>query len=260
MTLELARVSYRYPGYARVVLHDVDLRVERGEIVGLVGGTDAGKSTLCLVASGLAPASVGGELTGELRIDGRPAAGRRTWELASDVGLVFQDPGNQRSGATATVLEEVALGPVNLGLEPVETLARTREALDTLGIAGLALRSPGQLSGGEAQLVAIASVLAMRPAHLVLDEPTAQLDAESAGRVADALARLVGSGVSVLIAEQDTDLLGRLCDRVVVIDAGRIVRDGAAAEVLAWAGLSALGVRSLPEVRFELPVLADARR
>jgi len=260
MTLELAKVSYRYPGYARVVLHDIDLRIGRGEIVGLVGGTDAGKSTLCLVASGLAPASVGGQLTGELRIDGRPAAGLRTWELASAVGLVFQDPGNQRSGATATVLEEVALGPVNLGLDVAETLERTREALAALGIADLALRDPGQLSGGEAQLVAIASVLAMRPANLILDEPTAQLDAGGAARVRDALAHLVGSGESVLIAEQDTDLLGDLCDRVVVIDAGRIVRDRPAADVLAWPGLLALGVRPPTLVRLSLPALADAGR
>lgn len=259
MTLELAKVSYRYPGYARVVLHDVDLRVEGGEIVGLVGGTDAGKSTLCLVASGLAPASVGGELTGELRIDGQPAALLRTWELASLVGLVFQDPANQQSGAAATVLEEVALGPVNLGLAPAETLDRTREALDALGIAALALRNAGRLSGGEAQLVAIASVLAMRPAHLVLDEPTAQLDAEGAGRVADALARLVGRGVSVLIAAQDTALLGRLCDRVVAIDQGRIVHDGPTAEVLKWSGLSALGVQP-PGIEFALPAVADVHR
>ena len=242
MTLELAGVSYRYPGYARLALREIDLRIGSGEIVGVVGPNEAGKSTLCLVASGLAPASIGGELRGELRIDGRPAAGLPTYELAALVGLVFQDPRNQLSGTTATVFEEVALGPVNLGLEVAETLERTHAALDAMGISGLALRDPQQLSGGEAQLVAIASILALRPSHLGLDEPTAQLDAGGTALVADALARLAGGGTALLIAEHDADLLSRLCSRVIVLDGGRVVRDGPAGEVLDWPELPGLGV------------------
>jgi energy-coupling factor transport system ATP-binding protein len=252
--LELQAVTYRYPGYAKEVLRDVDVRIENGEIVGLVGPNEAGKSTLCLVASGLAPASIGGTLRGEVRIDGEPAAGRRTHELATLVGLVFQNPNTQRSGTTATVFEEVAMGPVNLGMEVAESLARTREALAALRIEDLAMRNPQRLSGGQAQLVAIASILAMRPRHLVLDEPTAQLDPEGTRLVGEAFARLAARGTALLIAEHKTDLLDGLCDRVVVMDAGRVVRAGPAAEVLAMPELAGLGVEPPSRVRLERAV------
>src|SRR4051812_37870943 len=211
--LELDTVTYRYPGYARLVLSDVSLQIGSGEIVGLVGRNESGKSTLCLVASGLAPVSVGGVLSGTVRIDGQAATELRPFELANRVGLVFQNPNTQRSGVTATVFEEVALGPVNLGIPIAETVERTRWAMATLRIEHLRDRDPAQLSGGQAQLVAIASILAMRPPHLVLDEPTAQLDPEGTRLVGAALEALAATGAALLIAEHKTDLLDRLCSR-----------------------------------------------
>src|SRR5829696_6322833 len=122
-------VSYRYAGYAKVVLHDIDLTLADGEIVGLVGANDAGKSTLCLVASGLAPGSVGGALTsGAVRVDDRPMADSPLHELATLVGIAFQNPATQLSGVTGSVFEEIALGPMNLGLERRETVERVNEA------------------------------------------------------------------------------------------------------------------------------------
>src|SRR3954453_6915165 len=105
--LQLTGVTYRYAGYAKPVLHDIDLRLDDGEIVGLVGPNDAGKSTLCLVASGLAPASIGGEISGIVAIDGKPVAGLRTHELAERVVVAFQNPNTQRSGIAGTVFEEI---------------------------------------------------------------------------------------------------------------------------------------------------------
>src|SRR5262245_64545164 len=105
--LELRGVSYRYPGYARLVLAEIELTLHDGEIVGLVGPNEAGKSTLCLVAAGLAPASIRGSLTGTLTIDGEPMAGRRTHELATRVVVGFQNPNTQRSGIAATGFAEV---------------------------------------------------------------------------------------------------------------------------------------------------------
>jgi energy-coupling factor transporter ATP-binding protein EcfA2 len=242
MTLELRGVSYRYPGYARLVLAGIDLTLRDGEIVGLVGPNEAGKSTLCLVASGLAPASVGGVLEGEVRLDDEPIAGKKPHELAGRIGTVFQNPNTQRSGVTATVFEEVALGPVNLGLSIAETVARTRRALATLSIGHLADRNPQRLSGGQAQLVAIATILAMGPGHLVLDEPTAQLDPEGTRLVGNALRALAGTGAGLLIAEHKTALLDAICDRVVALDGGRIALDGPAPEVLADPMLEAIGV------------------
>jgi energy-coupling factor transporter ATP-binding protein EcfA2 len=255
--LQLSGVSYRYAGYANEVLHDVDLRIDDGEIVGLVGANEAGKSTLCLVASGLAPASIGGSLRGELTIDGVPAAGMATYELAERVVVGFQNPNTQRSGIAATVFEEIALGPMNLGLPVEETVARTREAIATLGLESLVLRNPPWLSGGQSQLVAIASLLAMRPRHIILDEPTAQLDPAGTRLVGEALRVLARAGTSLLIAEHKTDLLDELCTRIVAIDGGRIVRDGPTREVLDDPALADLGIE--PPARARLTRALEAR-
>jgi ABC-type nitrate/sulfonate/bicarbonate transport system ATPase subunit len=143
--LELHAVGYRYPGYATPVLRDVDLTLADGEIVGVVGANESGKSTLCLVASGLAPGSIGGALTGRLLIDGVWMAGRPLHEFSTQVGIGFQNPATQLSGVAGSVFEEVALGPMNLGLTARETVARTRAAMATLGIDDLAEREPRRL-------------------------------------------------------------------------------------------------------------------
>jgi energy-coupling factor transporter ATP-binding protein EcfA2 len=247
--LELRGVTYRYAGYARPVLRDVDLALRDGEIVGLVGATDSGKSTICLVASGLAPLSIGGELRGDVVIDGEPTADLAVHDLAQRVVIGFQNPETQRSGVAATVFEEVALGPMNLGLPVAETLARARRALATLRIEHLADRDPARLSGGQGQLVAIAGLLAMGPRHVILDEPTAQLDPEGSHLVAAALRDLAGIGTALLVVEQRTDLLDGLCDRVAVVDGGRIVLDGPTAAVLADPRLEGWGVEPPSRVR-----------
>jgi energy-coupling factor transport system ATP-binding protein len=250
--LQLTGVTYRYAGYARPVLHDVDLRLDDGEIVGLVGPNEAGKSTLCLVASGLAPASIGGDLQGTLTLDGIPAAGLKTHELAERVVVGFQNPNTQRSGIAATVFEEIALGPMNLGLAVAETVGRTHEAIARLRLEHLVTRDPQRLSGGQAQLVAIASLLAMRPRHIILDEPTAQLDPAGTRLVGEALRSLAETGTSLLIAEHKTDLLDGLCSRVVAIDGGRIVLDGPTATIFEDPRLAELGVEPPARVRLGL--------
>jgi energy-coupling factor transporter ATP-binding protein EcfA2 len=221
--LQLSAVSYRYPGYRRPAIEDVTLSLSVGEIVGLVGPNEAGKSTLCLVAAGLAPASIGGELTGDVIVDGVITRDRRPHELTGRIGIVFSNPASQLSGITGTVFEEVAFGPVNLGLPVAETVARTRAALATVGIEDLVARRPDRLSGGQTQLVAIASMLAMRPRYLVLDEPVAELDPEGRALVAMALRSLAASGTALLIAEHDLDLLASVGARIVAIDGGRLV-------------------------------------
>jgi len=250
--LELTGATYRYAGYARPVLQEVDLRLDDGEIVGLVGPNEAGKSTLCLVASGLAPASIGGDLQGTLTLDGTLAAGLKTHELAERVVVGFQNPNTQRSGIAATVFEEIALGPMNLGLPVTETVGRTHEAIARLGLEHLVTRDPQRLSGGQAQLVAIASLLAMRPRHIILDEPTAQLDPAGTRLVGEALRSLAETGTSLLIAEHKTDLLDRLCSRIVAIDGGRIVLDGPTATIFDAPRLAELGVEAPARVRLGL--------
>jgi energy-coupling factor transport system ATP-binding protein len=256
VTLELQLTSYRYPGYARAVLRDIALSIADGESVGLVGPNEAGKSTLCLVASGLAPASVGGELKGTLKIDGEPMAGRKTYELAEHVVVGFQNPNTQRSGIASTVFEEVALGPMNLGLPVSETLDRTWTALALLRLEPIAMRNPSRLSGGQAQLVAIASLLAMRPGHVILDEPTAQLDPAGTRLVGQALRQLADAGTSLLIAEHKTELLDGLCRRTIVLTGGQVMLDGPTPQVLSDPMLGELGVQPPARVRLDRALAA----
>ena len=256
--LELRGVGYRYAGYARPVLQDVDLTMRDGEIIGVVGTNESGKSTLCLVVSGLAPGSIGGALTGGgLWIDGQAMADQPLHEFATRVGIGFQNPATQLSGVTGSVFEEVALGPMNLGLPRRDTVERTKAALSRLGIEHLAEREPRRLSGGQGQLVVIASLLAMRPAHLVLDEPTAQLDPEGTRLVGAALRELASAGTSLLVAEHKTDLLDGLCQRIVALEGGRIALDGPTDSVLADPRLLDLGVD--PPSRVRLAAALSAR-
>ena len=235
--LSLRSVGYRYPGYSRWALHDVDLEIADGEVVGIVGANGAGKSTLCLVASGLAPASIGGKLAGEVVVDdGRPAG-------PSTVGIVFANPAAQLTGIHETVFEEVAFGPVNLGRALAETVDATRAALAGTGIEDLAERRPDRLSGGQTQLVAIASMLAMRPRTLVLDEPVAELDPDGRRLVGEALRSLAAAGTAILVAEHDLGLLASTCTRVVAIDDGRVVFDLPTSDALGDPRLVDLGVR-----------------
>jgi energy-coupling factor transport system ATP-binding protein len=211
----LEEASYRYPGARVWALPPTTLELRPGEVVGLRGANESGKTTLCLVASGLAPAAIGGELAGRVLMDGRPTVELRPYELAQRCGVLFDNPAVQLTGLHRTVFDEVAFGPCNLGVPVAEVRARTETALGLLGVEHLAPRDPARLSGGESQLVALAGLLALRPAHLVLDEPTSRLDRDRAAMVADAVARLAASGTAVLMAEHDEALLARVCGRVV---------------------------------------------
>jgi len=247
--LTLEAVTYRYAGALRPSLLDVSLELRDGEVLGVIGAAEAGKSTLCLVASGLAPRTIGGRLAGHLLIDGADVAARPMHELATDVAIGFQNPATQLSGVASTVYEEVAFGPMNLGIAREEVVARTEAALDALTIGSLRERAPDRLSGGQQQLVAIAGLLAMAPRHLVLDEPTAQLDPAGSRLVSEAITRLAAGGASILIVEQKTDLLVGLCDRVIALDAGRVAMEGDADELLGDARIRSLGVAEPSGVR-----------
>ncbi|MEO6349882.1 MAG: ABC transporter ATP-binding protein [Candidatus Limnocylindrales bacterium] len=245
----LQGVSYRYAGASSKSLRDINLTLADGEIVGVVGASESGKSTLSLVASGLAPRSIGGTLDGSVTIDGEDVRQRAMHQMAARVGICFQNPHTQLSQVADTVFEEVAFGALNLGLDRLEVARRTSAALDALQIAELAERDPRRLSGGQMQLVAVAGLLAMNPDHLVLDEPTAQLDPEGTKLVGDALARLAKAGTALLICEHDTDLLTRLCTRLIALESGTIVLEGATDEVLADPRLEELGVEPPSSVR-----------
>lgn len=252
--LELETVTYRYAGARGPSLVEVSLSLGPGEVVGLVGPNEAGKSTTCLVAAGLAPRAVGGTLTGRAQVDGRSLADVPPGELAELVGIAFASA--NLSGICSTVYEEVAFGPMNLGMPRSEVMTRTERALAAVAVPHLADRDPEHLSGGQRQLVALAGVLAMEPRHLVLDEPTAMLDPAGTRLVGVAIAALAAGGASILIAEQKTDLLAAICSRAIVLDRGIVVREGGAASVLADPILDAIGVVPPTAVRLERLAIA----
>jgi energy-coupling factor transporter ATP-binding protein EcfA2 len=242
VSLKFVDVGYRYAGASKPSLLGIDLELRDGTVTGLAGPSEAGKTTLCLVASGLAPRSIGGQVRGRLLLDGTDVESLAPGEHSLRVGIGFQNPATQLTQVAATVFEEVAFGPMNLGLPRDEVATRTWEALEMLRIDALAARDPRRLSGGQQQLVAMAGLLALRPDHLVLDEPTAQLDPAGTRLVADAIGGLAAAGTTILVTEQKTDVLAEVCSEVVVLDEGRIAASGPTADVLGDPGLVDRGV------------------
>lgn len=213
-------VHYRYPnGYE--ALCGVSFRITHGEKVALVGANGAGKSTLLLHTNGLLMPSQGGVVLGGIALT------RRTLPLVrQSVGLVFQDSDNQLF--MPTVEEDVAFGPSNMRLEPEEIRRRVTEALDAVGALDLRGESPFRLSGGQKKRVAIATVLAMEPSVLVMDEPTSNLDPRARRQIIDLIRRF---SHTTLIATHDMEMVLDLCDRTIVMKEGRIVADGSTQHV-----------------------------
>ena len=229
--LLLSRVSYAYPGAPQESLSDIELSVDNGEWVGVSGPTNAGKSTLCLLAMGLAPDFFGGRLKGTVSVYGKDNRTVTVAERSVDVGLLFQNPFTQISGARERVDEEVAFGPECHGLPRAEVEERVEEALGLVGLSDLTARHPSDLSGGQLQRLALASLLAMRPRLLLLDEPTSQLDPAATAAMFDVLAGLHSRGTTIVMVEHRLEKLCELCPRLVVLVGGRLLADGSPDEV-----------------------------
>jgi energy-coupling factor transport system ATP-binding protein len=212
-------LSYSYPG-AQEALRECSLELEPGEVVALLGPSGGGKSTLLRALAGLVPHFHGGRFSGRVEVDGLDTRRARPAELAGTVATLFQDPEDQV--VFTRVAAEVAFGLENLGTPPAEIAPRAAEALAAIGAAHLAERPVAELSGGELQRVCLASVLALEPRLLLLDEPTSQLDPEGAAAAIE-LART--SGAAVVVSEQRPDRVLEACDRVLFVEAGRI-REG----------------------------------
>ena len=250
--LELRGVGYTYAGARKPSLGPVDLRLEPHRILGVAGANESGKTTLCLVASGLAPASIGGRVEGAVIVDGADTRSLPAHGFVGDRGMLFQHASAQLSHTTATVFEEVAFGPCNLGLPAAEIAERVWRALAAVGIEALAPRDPARLSGGQSQLVALAGVLALRPRYLILDEPTSELDPAGTALVADAIAHAAReTGAGVLLVEHKTEVLAGIADEIAVLDRGQVALRGPAADVLADPRLAELGVEAPAWTRLE---------
>jgi energy-coupling factor transporter ATP-binding protein EcfA2 len=211
-------VTYSYPGAARPALDGVSLAIEAGEVVVLLGPSGSGKSTLLRVLSGLVPHFHGGRFAGRVAVAGRDTRTARPADLAGTVATLFQEPEDQL--VLTRVLSEVAFGLENVGTAPAEIVPRAVGGLAEVGAEHLRDRSVHELSGGELQRVCLASVLALEPELLLLDEPSSQLDRDAAERLFE---RARARDCAVVVAEQRPELPLAHADRVVFLREGRIV-------------------------------------
>ena len=241
--IELTGVTYTYPGTNTPALKEVTLGIPQGQFCAVIGANGAGKSTLAYTMSGFVPHFYHGNLTGTVIVDGNKTALTPLSQMVLTVGLIFQNPFNQISGTKFTVREEIGFGLENLGLPPPEMHDRILKTMNLLGIADLAERSPLALSGGQMQRVAIASVLAMQPKVLVLDEPTSQLDPIGSREVFEALRALMAeSGMTVVMIEHKLEWVAKFADRVIALAGGSVIADGRASQVLTDERILSFGI------------------
>lgn len=230
--VKLHQVTYHYPFTEKAALQDINLEIEEGEFVAVIGPNGAGKSTLCYTLAGFIPHFYKGELQGLVEVDGESARESDLSDWVLKVGLVFQNPFNQISGAKYTVFEEVAFGLENSGVPRPEIIQRVEEVLQMTGIADLADRSPYSLSGGQQQRVALASILVMQPKVLVLDEPTSQMDPIGTREVFGVIRKMAEQGITVVMAEHKIEWIAQFADRVIALWEGKILLEGKPQEVL----------------------------
>lgn len=223
--LDLKEVSYSYRGSESPALDSVFLEVEKGEFVTLLGANGSGKSTICMLANGLIPHALHGDLSGEVRVFGEDVRRHSVAEIATKVGIVFQEPESQLF--CMSVEEEVAFGPENLAVPRAEIAERVEWALELVGMKGYNDRSPFSLSGGQKQRVAIAAALSMRPEMLVMDEPAYALDPVGRMGLYSVLRELKEKhGMTVLLAERDAEEAAAFSDTLALMKGGRILESG----------------------------------
>ena len=248
--IEVKDLKYRYPGTTELALDGVSFTVEKGEFIGIAGENGAGKSSLSQALLGLIPQFYKGAYGGSVTVCGMDARSTPVSELCRHVGLVFQNPFNQLSGAKDTVYDEVGYGLQNLGFPPEEIRARVESVLRCFGIWEYRDRNPFDLSGGQLQRVAICSVLAMKPDVLILDEPTSQLDPEGSEEVFHTVDELTKMGITIIMIEQKIEKLAGYCDRVLLMHQGRVVDYDTPRRIFSREDLYDLGVNPPAYTRF----------
>ena len=212
---------WQYFGSDQWVLKGIDFELDEGEVLGIVGPTGAGKSTLCMALNGLIPLRVKGTMRGRVIIDGMDTRGTPLKEIVSKVGLVSQDPDTQL--VTMSVWDEVAFTLENFCCSPSEFNRRIREVLRMVRLEGLERKHPFELSAGQKQRLAIASMLVAKPEILVLDEPTSNLDPVGRREIFELLHKLKKEGYTMIIVEHETDELVRLADKLLILYDGEVV-------------------------------------
>lgn len=244
--MECKNVTYTYPLADAPSIRNVSLNIEEGKFYGIVGENGSGKTTLCAILRGFAPSFYQGDIQGEVLVYGRPI-GEYGGELATKIGYVFQNPFTQISGVKETVFEEVAYGLENFGVPVEEIVERVEAIMKLTHIDSLAEKNPLELSGGQMQRVALASVLVLEPDILIIDEPTSQLDPQGTESVFEIIKMMKDKKKTIILVEHKIDLIAEYADEVLVLRGGKLIAGGDKAQVLSDISLMEQGVQ-LPQM------------
>ncbi len=230
LAIEIEDLWFRYPLSEDWVLRGIDIDIREGEFVAIMGPSGCGKSTLLYILAGIIPNMIRGEIRGSVKVLGRDILNLRPEEIVRNIGFVFQNPDSQL--LMPTVIEEVIMGLENLGLPREEILARAWNVIKYVGLEGKARQSPRSLSAGEKQILAIASVLALKPKILILDEPTSMLDHIGTAKVLGLIERLKReAGITVIVVEHRIEWAVEVADKIAIMNNGRIEAYGDPREV-----------------------------
>ena len=229
---KLEDVSYKYPLEDREILKNINLDIKKGEFWAVIGKNGSGKTTLCNVLRRFIPDFYKGELKGKITLEGKELKDYSAKEIVQKVGFVFQNPFTQISGVKETVFEEIAFGLENLALDAEYIRKRVEETLKLLRIEELRDKNPYELSGGQGQKVALASIIAMDPEIMVIDEPTSQLDPKGTEEIFEIIDILKKEGKTIILVEHKLELIAEYAEKVMVLDEGEMILSGNTEDVL----------------------------
>ena len=229
---KLEDVSYKYPLEDREILKNINLDIKKGEFWAVIGKNGSGKTTLCNVLRRFVPDFYKGELKGRITLEGKELKDYSAKEIVQKVGFVFQNPFTQISGVKETVFEEIAFGLENLALDAEYIRKRVEETLKLLHIEELKDKNPYELSGGQGQKVALASIIAMDPEIMVIDEPTSQLDPKGTEEIFEIIDILKKEGKTIILVEHKLELIAEYAEKVMVLDEGEMILSGNTEDVL----------------------------
>jgi energy-coupling factor transporter ATPase len=239
--IETKNLTYTYPGGLRPSINNLSIKIKKGEFTIITGPSGCGKTTLCRCFNGLIPHFYPGELNGKITVTGLDITEHPIHEIATHVGLVFQNPENQLF--SLSVEKDVAFGLENLGVPREEIRKRVDRALKITGISDLKERPPHELSGGQQQRTAIASILAIQPEVIVLDEPTSFLDPLGAKEIFEIIADINKRRmITIVLVEHRLDLTAEYADHIIIMDEGKVILDGEPREILNSESARLIGV------------------
>lgn len=217
--IKAENLSFQYRQNSKIILQNIDLTVDKGEILAVAGLSGAGKSTLCYCLCGIIPHVYNGLMTGNVYINGKNTRDLTLPQIATMLGIVFQNPDNQLF--SFSVEDEIAFGPENLCVPRSEIERRVTETLKTVGMQEFRHAGPQQLSGGQRQLISLAAVLSLQPEILIFDEAMSQIDSAGKKLVRDMILKLKEEGKTIIMVEHDFENLA-LADRILVLRDGRL--------------------------------------